>query len=248
MLKDEALPEAYMRRWRGMMPGTLGFLFETVEGAEAAVKPLVAARLIGADFELDTDLARYGAAPERAGEACVLRVHLEPGHSEALVTDLLQQGGGRPIAIPAEDGQQLSLEVERLRTERLWRAIRGEYVPMAVAAATTFHEVHGTPKAIVTRKDYDDALNIAAGALSSLVPVYALDPRGHRTAVAINLVTQRFALGATQLRSADGHVVDNLSVRRADLRFALSIVRRAGLPFSFALLAPRHQAQRDETP
>jgi hypothetical protein len=56
--------------------------------------------------------------------------------------------------------------------------------------------------------------------------------------VPINLVTQRFALGATQLRSAEGHVITNLSVQRSDMLFALSIVKRAGLPFSFALLAP----------
>jgi hypothetical protein len=110
--------------------------------------------------------------------------------------------------------------------------------------------VHGTTKAIVTRKDYDDALDIAAGALSSLVPVYTRDAAGKRVEISINLVAQRFALGASQLRSANG-VIDNLSVQRSDMLFALSIVKRAGLPLSFALLAPERiepSAQPAEEP
>ena len=227
------------------MPSTLAFLFETAEVAQAAVKPLASAHLIGPDFELDTDLARYGVAPAGGGvERCVLRVHLGPGQSEMVLTELLSARGGRPVPLPAEDLQRLSLEVERLRAERIWHSMLGQHVPLSVAAATTFHQVHGNTKAIVTRKDYDDALNIAASALSSLVPVYTVDARQRRVEVSINLVAQRFALGATQLRSADGGLIDNLSVQRSDLLFALTIVKRAGLPFGFALLAP----QRIESP
>lgn len=224
------------------MMRTLAFVFEGAEAARTAASRLADAHLIG-EFELDSDLARYGVAPVRGLEPSVLRVQLEPGQSEEMVTDLFAESGGRPIPLPAEDQQRLSLEVERLRTEQLWRAILGEHVPMSVAAATTFHQVHGTTKAIVTRKDYDDALNIAAGALSTLVPVYTLDGRRSRRELMINLVTQRFALGATQLRSTDGNVVDGLSVQRSDLLFALSIIRRAGLPFSFALLAPERRGE-----
>lgn len=221
---------------------TLAFLFESAEAARTAASRLAEARLIGRDFELDSDLARYGAASARGLEPIVLRLRLEPGQSEEMVSELFAESGGRSIPLPAEDQQRLSIEVERLRTEQLWRAILGEHVPMSVAAATTFHQVHGTTKAIVTRKDYDDALNIAASALSTLVPVYALDGPRSRREVMINLVTQRFALGATQLRSSDGNVVDGLSVQRSDLLFALSIIRRAGLPFSFALLAPERRS------
>ena len=220
------------------MAHTLAFLFETAEAAQAAVKPLVGARLVARDFELDSDLARYGVAPAAGTDRCVLRVHLDPGQSEELVTQLFGETGGRLVGLPAEEQQRLSLEVERLRTESLWRSMLGQHVPMSVAAATTFHQVHGNTRAIVSRRDYDDALNIAASALSSLVPIYALDAGRRRVEITVNLVQQRFALGATQLRSADGLVVDHLSVERADLLFALTIVKRAGLPFSFALLAP----------
>lgn len=220
------------------MTATLAFLFETVEAAQAAVKPLVGARLVAANYELETDLVRYDVAPAAGTDRCALCVHLDPGQNEELVRQLLAESGGRPIALPAEEQQRLSLEVERLRTESLWRSMLGQHVPMSVAAATTFHQVHGSTRAIVSRRDYDDALNIAASALSSLVPVYALDAGQRRVELAVNLVQQRFALGATQLRSADGNVVDHLSVERADLLFALTIVKRAGLPFSFALLAP----------
>ena len=222
---------------------TLAFVFESAEAARAVALRLAAARLIARDFEIDSDLTRYGVVSARGLEPSVLRVRLEPGQSEQIASELFADGGGRPIPLPAEDHQRLSLEDERLRTERLWRAILGEHVPMSVAAATTFHRVHGTTKTIVTRKDYDDALNIAASALSTLVPVYTLDRQRSRRELTINLVTQRFALGATQLRSTDGNVVDELSVQRSDLLFALSIIRRAGLPFSFALLAPERRGE-----
>lgn len=223
--------EAYI----GETVSTLAFFFESPEAALAAVQPLASAQLVERDYEIDRSLERYGIGA--SGDRCVLRVQLEPGHGEAAVTELLEQSGGRRVAVPPDDQLRLSLEVERLRTEQLWRSIVGEHVPMSVAAATTFHQVHGTTNAIVTRKDYDDALNIAAGALSSLVPVYTRDAGGKWVEIAINLVTQRFAIGASQLRSASS-VIDNLSVQRSGMLFALSIVKRAGLPFSFALLAP----------
>lgn len=54
----------------------------------------------------------------------------------------------------------------------------------------------------------------------------------------VNLLTHRFALGATQLRARQGDgVIEPLVVQRGDLHFALGVVKRAGLPFGFALLS-----------
>lgn len=134
----------------------------------------------------------------------------------------------------AEDEVRLEFEAERATAELQQRG-EDMYLPLAVAAAITFHQVHRSTKAIVTRQDYDDALSIAAAALSRLIPIYSLrDPRLGRLAIKVDLTKAQFARGATQLRSADG-TDGELSVARRDLVAALSLIKRTGLPFSFAL-------------
>lgn len=132
------------------------------------------------------------------------------------------------------DGHYLSLEVQRLEVENLWRAALDQYLPMSVAAATAFHRVYGTSRAIVTREDYDDALNIAASALSRFLTVYSAGERGEKVPLAVDLVKQRFARGATELRAGPGEGNPNLWVRRADLIAAIATIRNAGLIFGFA--------------
>lgn len=129
---------------------------------------------------------------------------------------------------------QVSLEVEGQRANALFQRVEDLYLPLCVAAAITFHQVHGNTRAIVSRNDYDDALNIAAAALSRLLPIYVLqDPRQGRVALAVDLVAARFARGATELHRT-GEIVGGLSVARRDLASALSLVKRQGLAFAFA--------------
>ena len=131
------------------------------------------------------------------------------------------------------------LDVECGYTDETIRCIGGAYVPLAVAAALTFHQAHGNTKAIVTRQDYEDALGIAAAALSRLIPIYTLkDPREGRIAIAVDLLHQRFVRGATELRCKDGTAVHELSVLRAELDDAVSLIKRADLVFSFAIEPP----------
>jgi hypothetical protein len=130
---------------------------------------------------------------------------------------------------------EVRLEQERQQTEELLQNARDAYVTLSVAAATAFHQAHGNTRAIVTRQDYEDALSIAAAALSRLIPLYTLrDPREGRVSVAVDLVHQRFQRGATELRGDDGSTTGALSVKRSDLVSALSLIKRAGLGFSFA--------------
>jgi hypothetical protein len=136
------------------------------------------------------------------------------------------------------DDQRLSLEVERLRTENLWRSVVSRDIPLSVAAATAFHQVHPATKTRVRRKEYDEALNISASAISRLAPIYTIgEVTRKRVEVRVNLVTHRFTLAASQLRERNGDgMSDNLFIERSDLLFAISIIKRAGLPFSFALM------------
>jgi|tagenome__1003787_1003787.scaffolds.fasta_scaffold19708874_2 hypothetical protein len=139
---------------------------------------------------------------------------------------------------------KVDLQIERSQTDELLKRFQESFVPLPVAAATTFHQAHGNTNAIIRREDYDDALNIAAAALSRLVPIYSvLDPRDGRTPVTPDLTQQYFARGATELRSRDATApLRELSIRRSDMLSAISLIKRTGLPFSFALTAtPLHE-------
>ena len=147
-----------------------------------------------------------------------------------------EETGVTESAMPADS---VDLQFEQARTEDLVAKSFAEgHVPLPVAAAMTFHQVHGNAKAIISRDDYDDALNIAAVALSRLVTLFRLvDAREGRTPVVADLTKQHFARGATELRCHDGQpTVRDLSVKRSDMLSAISLIKRIGLPFSFAML------------
>jgi DNA-directed RNA polymerase subunit K/omega len=131
------------------------------------------------------------------------------------------------------DDPQFNLEAERLRIEELWHDIKDHYAGLAVAAARTFHQAQQARAVLVDRDDYHEALNIAATALSRLIPIYGRGLDGLRVKVApIDFGTQRFARGATEILSADGSSIDNLSVLRSEAVSAIPFILRAGLTFT----------------
>jgi len=136
----------------------------------------------------------------------------------------------------AED--QVDLDAELRRINGMWQELDLSCIPLAFASAMAFHQVYGSGRGVVSRRDYDDALNLTAVALSRLIAVYTTsDPIAGRVPVQIDLRKQHFACGATELRSADGSVVRELSLNRGELLSAVSLIKRAGLPFSFALVS-----------
>ena len=146
---------------------------------------------------------------------------------------------------------RVDLLLESKQTEELVaRSFQEAHVPLPVAAAITFHQVYGSTKAIISRDDYNDALNISAVALSRLITLYRLaDPRESPTPVAADLTKQHFARGATELRCNDGQPpVRDLSVKRSDMLSAISLIKRTGLPFSFALVPAAETSEENRKP
>ena len=134
---------------------------------------------------------------------------------------------------------KVDLRVERQRTVELLESFSGGFVPLPVAAAATFHDAYGETPAILGRDEYHDAFNIAAAALSRLVALYGpAEPHEGRKPIVPDLTRQHFARGASELRSHDGTpTLRDVSVKHSDLSSALSLIKRAGLPFSFAVAA-----------
>lgn len=96
----------------------------------------------------------------------------------------------------SENEGRVNLETERLRVDASWRAQGAEYVALPVAAAIAFHQAHRSTKAIVTVEDYDDALNIAASALSRLIPILVVnESQSVPVTLDVDLARQRFSRG-----------------------------------------------------
>ncbi len=139
------------------------------------------------------------------------------------------------------------------RADREWRIGQESFVALSAAAAIVFHEAQGrSTKAIVSPQDHDDALNIAASALSRLLTVYVMDDSARtRSGVKLDLLGGKFARGATEFRRADGSVVTAMMVKRGDLTSALSLIKRVGIPFSLAIgepTLPPTPARQPKTP
>jgi len=103
-------------------------------------------------------------------------------------------------------------------------------VPLCVGAAFTFHRTRRSADASLSPIEYAQALDIAAAALSRLVPIYAAHGRA-----AIDLARQRFRGGAAELLGEDGSILASLSIERGDVLPALLKIERLGVEY----LAPR---------
>lgn len=121
------------------------------------------------------------------------------------------------------------------RINREWQVGQDQLVPLSVAASMIFYQAHGSAAAIRSPADFNDALDLAASALSRLVAVYAIAPGGSRVALHIDLTAGSFSRGATQFRLREGSMHAAMLVRRGDAVSAMSLIRRTGIPFSFAL-------------
>lgn len=129
----------------------------------------------------------------------------------------------------------VDLRRDRDQVRKIWRSIADSHVPLPLAAALAFHEVHGGAASIVARVEYEDGLDLAAAALSRLVTIYAID-EGTRNPVParFDLGAGRFRHGATTYERADGTTMTPLLVQREHLAPAMELIRSTGIPFQLA--------------
>ena len=132
------------------------------------------------------------------------------------------------------------------RADHEWRISQEGFVSLPAAAAIVFHQAQGrSARAVASASDHDDALNIAARAISRLVDIYVVDDAAHlRRPTRLDLLTGKFIHGATEFRRNDGSSVHSMSVKRTDLTSALSLIKRVGIPFSLAIEAERRPGSR----
>ena len=134
------------------------------------------------------------------------------------------------------DGQLVNLRSERLLVERQWNGSEDEFVPLSLAAALALYESLTNAEDDVRAGDYDEALNLAAIAMSCVAAVYTMDHRQRWAKVQIDLRTDRFAFRASEVRTMNGGTVAPVYMKRAEVLSALPIIRDAELG---GILQPR---------
>lgn len=129
----------------------------------------------------------------------------------------------------------VDLRADCSRVAQLWNAGEAPRVALDLAAAFTFHQARRSAQELLSEIGYASALDIAAAALASLLPIYTLDGRGRHVLVRIDLARQRFRGGAAEVQCADGAIVAPLAIARSDVLCALLTIEGAGIEF----VAPR---------
>jgi hypothetical protein len=116
---------------------------------------------------------------------------------------------------------------------RAWRASEGSHVPLALAAALAFHETYDRGRESMALRDYEDALDLMAAALSRLITVFRIDEHTRLPVpVRLDLGAGRFRNGASMYEQPRGRTALNpLVVLRAELPAAVDRVKAVGVPF-----------------
>ncbi len=125
----------------------------------------------------------------------------------------------------------VDLRQDCVQIEQIWIRSRDSWMPLSLAAAFTFHQTRRDGAHLLFPEEYANALDIAAAALSRLIPIYMPDERGVPVAVPINLASQKFCAAATKVQCADGTVLSPLDIVRQDLIPAIVAVERAKIDY-----------------
>jgi hypothetical protein len=123
------------------------------------------------------------------------------------------------------------------KTQQLTEGIAGQHLALSVAAHLARTQLVRDPLRVYDGRHLSEMLDVIAGALARTAPVYAMDsaagePRPLAPAEVEGAVANR---SAAVLMLKDGRTLAGVSIRRADLRQAIAILKTIGLPE----LAPR---------
>jgi hypothetical protein len=130
------------------------------------------------------------------------------------------------------------------KTQQLTDGILGQHLALSVAAQLARTQLVRQPLAVYDSQHIDETIDIVARALTTVAPLYVRDsssgqPRGLSAAELEGAVVAR---AATVLTLKDGRTFSSVSIKRADLRHAIAVLKATGIEE----FAPRHNS--DEPP
>ena len=117
------------------------------------------------------------------------------------------------------------------KTQQLTDSIQGQHLALSVAAHLARTQLVPEPLAVYDSQHLSETVDIVARALAKVAPLYVRDPGSGqpRELAAAELEGAAISRGATLLSLRDGRSFSSVSIRRADLRQAIAILKAVGI-------------------
>lgn len=120
----------------------------------------------------------------------------------------------------------------KTQTHQFTDSILGQHLALPVAAHLARTQLVPDPLSVYDARHLADTLDAVAGALARVAPLYVQDPTtGSTRELAPGEVDGASAQrGATLIVLKDGRTLSSVSMKRADLRQAIAILKAVGVP------------------
>lgn len=117
------------------------------------------------------------------------------------------------------------------KTQQLTEGIAGQHLALSVAAHLARTQLVPDPLKVYDSQHISDMLNVVAVALARTAPLYVVEPQTAepRQLTPAELEGASARRSATQLVLKDGRALAGVSLRRAELRQAIAILKTVGL-------------------
>ena len=119
----------------------------------------------------------------------------------------------------------------RSKTSQLADTILGQHLALSVAAHLARSQLVPDPLNVYDGQRASEMVDVVANALARVAPLYVPDPLGApRQIMQAELDGATVKRGATILLLKDGRNLSGVSIKRADLRQAIAILKAVGVP------------------
>jgi hypothetical protein len=137
---------------------------------------------------------------------------------------------------------------KRSDTDRLIDDLRSQHIALPVAAGLARTQLIPQPQKAYDAQHLSDSLNLVARGLAKVAQLYVATPgESPRPLSPGELDGAQIQRGATLLVLKDGRKLSAVSMKRADLRQAVAILKTIGVQ-EFAVQSPAPQASEPEPP
>ena len=118
------------------------------------------------------------------------------------------------------------------KTQQLTNSVLGQHLALAVAAHLARTQLVPDPLSVYDGQHMSDMVDAVANALARVAPLYVQEPSlgTARELTPAELEGAAVRRGATVLTLKDGRMLSSVSIKRADLRQAIAILKAVGIP------------------
>jgi len=134
----------------------------------------------------------------------------------------------------------------RSKTQLITDSVQGQHLALSVAAHLARSQLVPDPLNVYDGQHMNEMLDVVGNALARVAPLYAQDATAGapRQLMEGELQGARVRRSATVLVLSDGRTLSGVSIKRADLRQAIAILKAVGIPE----LAPRRKSEPGVAP